>query len=80
MTCTLQNADGGLQAEGQAKVRLESSGLSLFPESPESGGGELMVTYRNISDFSVGDYRISLLADGPYAGFFVGYSKTGRND
>ena len=57
---SLQHEDGGLQAEGQAKARLDSSGLTLFPESPESGGGELIVTYRNILDFSGGDYRISL--------------------
>jgi len=56
---SLQQADGGLQAEGQARARLDSSGLTLFPESPESGE-ELMVTYRNIPGFSGGDYRISL--------------------
>ena len=53
---SLQHEDGGLQAEGQAKARLDSSGLTLSPES----GEELMVTYRNILDFFAGDYRISL--------------------
>lgn len=52
----LQHEDGGLQAEGQAKARLANSSLTLFPESGEA----LIVTYRNILDFSVGAYRISL--------------------
>lgn len=48
---SLQQEDGGLQAEGQAKARLATSGLTLFPESGEA----LVVTYRNILDFSVLD-------------------------
>lgn len=53
---SLQQEDGGLQAEGQARARLASSGLTLFPESGEA----LVVTYRNILDFSASEYRISL--------------------
>ncbi len=57
---SLQYEDGSLQAVGQAKARLDSNALTLFPESPGSCGGELMVTYRNILAFSGGDYKISL--------------------
>jgi hypothetical protein len=54
---SLQQGDGGLQAEGQARARLDSSSLTLFPES---GAGELTVTYRNILAFAGADYRVSL--------------------
>jgi hypothetical protein len=53
---SLQQEDGTLQSEGQASARLDSSGLTLYPES----GEELMVTYRNILGFSGADYRIML--------------------
>ena len=57
VVCSLQREDGSPQAEEtQAIARLDTDGLTLFPET----GDELMVTYRNILDFIAGDYRISL--------------------
>ena len=53
---SLQHQDGVLRAEAQAMARLDSDGLTLFPET----GEELLMTYRNILDFFAGDYRISL--------------------